>query len=404
LSDTDSQDGHRPIPRPDTAAVHAGRAPQDNFGVVNPPVYHASTILHPTLDSWENRKSGNAHRVGRHSVIYGRMGTPTQFALRDALTEMEGAADTALLPSGMAACAICFLALAEPGAHFLVVDSVYEPVRKLGAGHLAQLGCEMEFYDPAVGAEIADLIRPETKMIWAEAPGSLTFEMQDLPALVAAAKAKGVLTGIDNTWAAGYFLRPIDIGFDLSVHALTKYACGHSDAMMGSVSSADQELADRIAAAALSMGMGVGPDDVYLVQRGLRSMPTRLKAHHEAGLTVARWLEGRPEVARVLHPGLESDPGHDLWKRDFTGASGLFGAVIDAPSRERLCAMVEGYRYFGIGASWGGFESLCITAHPNRSVRPWRKDGALLRFHIGLEDPADLIADLEAGFERLLRA
>ncbi len=387
----------------DTVAVHAGRHPQDNLGVVNPPVYHASTILHPTLKSWEGRKEGTVHKVGRHSVMYGRMGTPTQFSLRDALTELEGAADTELVPSGMAACALCFAAFAEPGAHFLIPDSVYEPVRKLGVGHLTQLGCTVEFYDPLIGAGIADLIRPQTKLIWTEAPGSLTFEMQDLRAIAAVAKAKGIPTGIDNTWGAGYFLKPLELGIDLSAHALTKYPCGHSDAMLGSISCATQDLYERIHATGMAYGNSVAPDDVYLVQRGLRTLPTRLKRHQENGLQIARWMEQRPEVLRVMHPGLESDPGHAIWKRDFTGACGLFGVVLDAPDRDRLVAMIEGYDLFGIGASWGGYESLCITAYPDRirTTMPWTEKGQVLRYHIGLEDPADLIADLEAGFERL---
>lgn len=387
----------------DTRAVHAGRAPQDNFGVVNPPVYHASTILHPTLKSWEGRKEGTVHKVGKHSVIYGRFGTPTHFALMDALSALEGAEDTILVPSGKAACAACFLAFAEPGAHFLIPDSVYLPIRGIATGYLTQIGCEAEFYDPMIGGDIANLIRPETKLIWTEAPGSLTFEMQDLPAIAAAAKAAGVPTGIDNTWGAGYFLKPLELGIDISAHALTKYPCGHSDAMLGSISTRSPDIFSRIETAVVSTGMSVSSDDVYLIQRGLRTMPTRLKHHHHAGLEVARWLEARPEIKRVIHPGLESDPGHAIWKRDFSGACGLFAVIVDAPDRERLAAMMEGYELFGIGASWGGFESLVTTAYPSkiRTAVPWSEEGQLLRFHIGLEDTRDLIRDLERGFERL---
>lgn len=387
----------------DTLAVHAGRHPQDNFGVVNPPVYHASTILHPTLDSWEGRKVGGSHKSGRHSITYGRHGTPTQFALRDALTALEGAADTELLPSGMAACGLCFLAFAEPGAHFLIPDNVYEPVRKMAIGHLTQLGCVSEFYDPAIGAGIADLIRPETKLIWTEAPGSLTFEMQDLPAIVRAAKEKDVVVGIDNTWGAGYFLKPLQMGIGLSAHALTKYPCGHSDAMMGSISCATDALFAKIQVASRAYGNSVSPDDCYLVQRGLRTMPTRLHRHFESGLKIAQWLEQRPEVSRVMHPGLESHPGHAIWKRDFTGACGLFSILVDAPDRDRLAAMIEGYDLFGIGASWGGFESLAVTSYPKRArtATDWAETGQVVRLHIGLESPDDLIADLEAGFKRL---
>lgn len=388
----------------DTVAVHAGRRPLENFGVVNPPVYHASTILHPTLKSWEGSKTGSsAHQIDGKSVIYGRMGTPTQFSLRDALNAMEGAADTELVPSGMSACALPFLALAKPGAHYLIPDNVYLPVRAMGSKYLPQLGCEVTFYDPTIGEGIAAMIRPETVLIWTEAPGSMTFEMPDLPAIVKAAKARDVLTGIDNTWGAGYYLKPIKLGIDFSCHALTKYPCGHSDAMLGSISCATQELYDLIHQTTLYHGTSTGPDDVYMVQRGLRTMPTRLKRHFESGLTLARWLEHRPEVIAVLHPGLESHPGHEIWKRDFTGACGLFGVVIDAPERRRLEDMVENLTLFGIGASWGGYESLCITQYPHdiRTATNWTQTGQLLRIHVGLEDPADLIADLDAGFDRL---
>lgn len=387
----------------DTIAVHAGRQPLDNFGVVNPPVYHASTILHPTLESWEGRNTGAGHKYGKHTVRYGLMGTPTTFALRDALTALDGAADTELVPSGLTACTLCFLALAEPGAHFLVPDNVYDPVRRFTTGYLTQIGCEVEFYNPTLPDGIANMIRPTTKMIWIEAPGSLTFEMPDIRAIVAAAKAANVLTGIDNTWGAGYFLKPIAMGIDFTAHALTKYPCGHSDTMLGSIGCATDALYELINKAGNAIGNGVSPDDCYLVQRGLRTMPTRMKRHHENGLRIARWLEQRPEVKRVMHPGLESDPGHALWKRDFTGACGLFGIVIEAPDRARLAAMIEGYDLFGIGASWGGFESLATTSYPQktRTAVPWPKDDQVVRYHIGLEDPDDLIADLEAGFDRL---
>ncbi|NMM44083.1 cystathionine beta-lyase [Rhodospirillaceae bacterium KN72] len=392
--------------RDDTIAVHAGRRPLDNFGVVNPPVFRASTILHPTLDSWENRHKENVHKYGKHFVRYGLHGTPTQFSLRDALSEIEQAEDTALVPSGMAACAIPFLAYASPGAHFLITDNVYEPVRRLAEGYLKQLGCVIEYFDPRIGGGIANHIRPETKMIWLESPGSLTMELTDVPAVVAAAKKAGVVTGIDNTWSAGYFFKPLAIGVDISVHALTKYQGGHSDVMLGSVSCATPETFEKVQMAIAATGMGASPDDTYFVQRGLRSMPTRLKHHHEAGLKVAKWLEQRPEVRMVMHPGLESHPDHALWKRDFSGACGLFSILIDPPSRAALESMMENYNYFGIGASWGGFESLIVTSFPGRlrTAVPWTDSGTVLRLHIGLEDPDDLIADLEAGFDRLAKA
>lgn len=389
----------------DTKLVHTGRKPQDNFGVVNPPLYRASTILHPTLESWEGRKDGkNVHKTGHREVVYGLMGTPTQFSLMDALTALENGHDTLLVPSGMAACGICFLALAEPGAHFLVPDNNYLPVRNLANGHLKRIGCETTFYNPTITEqEMAALIRPETKLVWTESPGSLTFEMPDLRGIVAAARAKGVLTGTDNTYGAGYYLKPIDLGIDFSAHALTKYPCGGSDTMLGSVTTRTREQFDLIQDTYFAMGYSVSPDDAYTVQRGLRSMPTRLRQHYQNGLKVAEWLMDQPAVTRVLHPAMPHDPGHEIWKRDFTGANGLFAIIVDAPDRNRLKAMVENLELFGIGASWGGYESLITTAYPDkiRTAVPWTEEGQLLRIHVGLEDPDDLIADLKAGFDRL---
>lgn len=386
----------------DTLTVHAGRDPHANFGIVNPPVYHASTILHRTVESWESRHGAKKRSDGSRAVMYGRIGTPTTYALEDAISALEGAAGTVLAPSGLGAITTAILSLAKAGGHILVPDSAYEPVRKFCEGLLPGFDVETEYYDPAIGDRIERLFRPNTKLLWLESPGSLTFEVQDVPAMAGAARAKGVPTALDNTWSAGYFLKPLALGVDISVQAATKYIVGHSDAMAGTI-ACNEALYDTVRAAAVRLGTCLSPDDAYLAQRGLRTLGPRLKQHHQNGLRIARWLQGRPEVARVLHPGLEDDPGHALWKRDFTGASGLFGVLLHPVGLQKVAGMLEGYRFFGIGASWGGFESLAITTHPERTrtAVPWTETGPLLRYHIGLEDPDDLIADLEQGFDRL---
>ena len=378
----------------DTRLTHAGRDPSANHGIVNPPVYHASTVLFPTMEAWESRAQ---------PVAYGRFGTPTQFALEEALSDLEGAHDTVLAPSGLAAITTTIAAFLEAGGHILVSDSAYRPVRKYCDGLLSRYGVTVEYYDPRLDGDGLDrLIRPETKLVWLESPGSMTFEVQNIPALAAAARARGVPTACDNTWAAGYYFRPLEHGVDVSVQAATKYIVGHSDAMMGAI-CANEETAGRIRETARQSGTCAAPDDVYLAQRGLRTLAARLARHQESGLKIARWLSERTEVRRVLHPGLPEHPDHVLWARDFDGASGLFGLVVDAPSREALARMIDGYALFGIGASWGGFESLIITGYPERTrtATAWSEPGQVLRLHIGLEDPDDLIADLEAGFERL---
>lgn len=390
--------------RPDTEIVHAGRHPEDQKGAVNPPVYHASTILFPTLDALEaaQKPSDDPHRV-----TYGRRGTPTSFVLSDAVAALEGGAGCVLTPSGLSAVSITLLSLLKAGDHLLMVDTCYGPSRNFCNGVLRKLGIETTYYDPLIGAGIAGLIRPNTAVIFLESPGSLTFEVQDVPAIVAAAKAADhrVWTVIDNTWASPHFFKPIRLGVDVSVQAATKYIVGHSDVLIGTI-SANAEALPLIVKAHGDMGIWTGPDDMYLTQRGLRTLSVRLARHQETGLALARWLQARPEVARVLHPGLEGDPGHALWKRDFTGASGLFGAVLYPVSRAKLAAFLDGLEFFGMGWSWGGFESLCVPQHPEsiRTATRWRTDGPLLRFHAGLEDIADLIEDLAAGFTRMAAA
>ncbi len=383
--------------KPDTLITHAGLKPEANFGVVNPPVYHASTILHPNVAHFE---AAETRRFD--DVVYGRIGTPTQFALEEAMAALEGGARAVATCSGAAACYTALLAYLHAGDHVLVPDSVYGPVRNFTTGFLARFGVAFDFYDPLLGAEVASLVGPETKVIYLESPGSLTFEVQDVPAIVAVAKNHGIATMLDNTWGSPLFLRPLSLGVDVSIVAGTKYIVGHSDAMMG-ICICTKESFPKVKHSALQLGYHAAPDDSYLALRGLRTVGVRLRAHQDAALKVARWLKTRAEVERVLHPALPDCPGHEFWKRDFTGSSGLFSVVLrrDVP-KAAVDAMLDGMELFGIGASWGGFESLITAPRPARLRTATKWDaGPILRLHIGLEDVDDLIADLDAGFARL---
>jgi cysteine-S-conjugate beta-lyase len=381
----------------DTLLAHAGRAPEKNFGIVNPPVYHASTVLHPTVAALEQ-----AQRNRYNQVTYGRHGTPTTFAFEEAVAAIEGGHRAVAFCSGAACCFAAILAFVKAGDHVLVTDSVYGPVRAFCTGLLERFGVATTFYDPRIGGAIAGLIRDNTRIVYLESPGSLTFEVQDVPAIVAAAKEKGVHTIIDNTWAAPLFFKPLALGVDVSVISATKYIVGHSDAMMGIAVCTEASFLP-VRNAASQLGNHAAPDDCYLALRGLRSAGVRLRQHEAQGMALARWLANRPEVARVLHPALAADPGHELWRRDFTGASGLFAIVLRAGiAKPAIDAMLDGMELFGMGASWGGFESLILPVHPERirTAVPWR-DGPVLRLHAGLEDRDDLIDDLERGFGRL---
>lgn len=380
-----------------TRLVHGGRSPAAQHGFVNPPVYRGSTVLFPTLDAIE--------AYDEQPYRYGRHGTPTTAALEAALCDLEGGHRTVLTSSGYQAVATALFAFVTSGDHILMVDSVYQPTRMLCEGMLRQLGVRTTYYDPTIGAGIADLIEERTKVIFTESPGSLTFEIQDIPAIVAIARAKGIATIIDNTWSAGHYLKPLSMGVDVSIQACTKYIVGHADAMLGAV-IANERSARAIERSRLQLGVCPGSEETFLALRGLRTLDVRLSHHHRSGLQVARWLEGRPEVLRVLHPGLESHPGHGIFTRDFTGASGLFSIVTKPASRAQMAAMLDGLELFGMGFSWGGFESLMIPFDPSssRTAKPWPKDGLAFRLHIGLEDVADLIADLDAGFARMAKA
>src|SRR3990167_6469302 len=383
--------------RPDTIATHAGRDPRRFDGVVNTPVFRASTMLFPDVESYQGRAPDD-YKIMR----YGIYGTPTTFALEEAVAQLEGGHAAVALPSGLAAIVAALAAFARSGAHILIADSVYQPTRNFCDRRLRTLGVDIEYYDPLIAAAIAGLIRPETTAVFCESPGSHTFEMQDIPAIAAAAHAKGVAVLADNTWGTPYFFRAFEHGVDISIHAGTKYISGHSDVMMGIIVANEQYWLE-VRRAAADYGYCVSPDDCYLALRGLRTIGARMRQQQQSALKIVRWLQARPEILRVLYPALEGDPGHAIWKRDFSGAASLFGVVLKPASDRAVDALIDALELFGIGSSWGGFESLAIRTDPAkiRTATRWNPGGPLVRLHIGLEDPADLIADLEQGFARL---
>jgi cysteine-S-conjugate beta-lyase len=381
-----------------TLVTVAGRDPERQEGVVNPAVYHASTILFPTVAALE------AARPDR-GVYYGRYGTPTTFALEEAVARLEGGHRAVTVGSGKTAITATLLTLLDSGDHLLVTDSVYAPTRNFCASTLSRFGIETDFYDPLVGAGVAELIRPNTKVVFTESPGSLTFEVQDIPAIAAAAHERGCLVVMDNTWASPLYGKPFRLGADVSIQAATKYIGGHSDLMMGVV-TCTEAVHDRLRRGVMELATAAAPDDCYLALRGLRTLAARLERHQRSALVVAEWLQARPEILEVRYPALPDDPGHALWKRDFLGASGLFGFVLRPCPKAAVAAMLDGLELFGMGYSWGGYESLLIPTRPEtcRTATPWRVDGVPLRIHVGLEDPGDLIGDLEAGLARLKAA
>lgn len=394
---TEADPAH-PRLQPATRLVVGGRDPAANHGFVNPPVHHVSTVLYPSAEDFLARRA---------RYRYGRRGTPTSEALESALRALEGpdCAGVALLPSGLAAISTALLAVLAAGDHLLVTDSAYQPTRNFCDGVLPRFGISTTYYDPLLGDGIAALFQPSTRAVFVESPGSLSFEVQDVPAIAAAAHARGALVLMDNTWASPLYFRAFDKGVDLSIQAATKYIGGHSDLMLGTV-SANEATWQRLSDTVHALGLCVGPDDIYLGLRGLRTMGVRLAHHHQAGLKVARWLERRPEIARVLHPGLESHPGHALWRRDFSGASGLFSIVFKPVAQAAVNAFLDELGLFGIGASWGGFESLAIPFDCTaiRTATRWAPGGPTVRIHVGLESVDDLIGDLERGFAALAAA
>lgn len=380
-----------------TQLVRSDYTPPAGFDAYPTAIHHASTVLFKDVASM---RSGDWK--DKSGYTYGLHGTPTTFTLEARLAAIEGGKHCLLAPSGLAAIAMIDLALLTSGDDVLLPDNVYNPNRDLGRWLSGDFGITARFYDPLVGAGIADLIQPNTKLIWTEAPGSVSMEVPDLRAICAAAKEKGVLVAFDNTWAAGLALRGFDVGADIVMQALTKYQSGGSDVLMGAVITRDEALNARLAASHMRLGMGVGADDAYLVLRGLETMKLRFDAHDAAARKVASWLKGRPEIVKVLHPMFEECPGHAFWKRDFTGAAGLFSVIFDARYTEaQTDAFVDSLTLFGIGFSWGGTHSLAVPYRMQGMRRNWTDAGTLVRFNIGLEDPDDLIADIERALAAL---
>ena len=399
MSPIDNRGPAAPTLRRRTKAVHAGHDPQSHHGFVNPPLYRGSTILFPTMAALEEALGNKyAHEV----IAYARYGTPTSRAFEQAMADLEGGHAGVVTSSGLSAITVTLMAFAAAGDHILVPDSVYQPARLFCTETLARFGVETTFYDPLAGSDIDALVRPGTRLIYLESPGSLTLEIQDIPAIVGVARRHGIVTVIDNTWASPMFCQPLQLGVDVVVHAATKYILGHADAMLG-VIVAGAGTFDVVKRSAIRVGQCAGPDDVYLGLRGLRTLAGRMEQHQQHALELARWLQQRAEVGRVIHPALPDDPGHEIWKRDFSGSSGLFSFVLRPVPKSAVAAMLDGMTLFAMGASWGGFESLLIPVYPDQSriTTPGRQAGPMLRMHAGLEHVDDLIADLTAGFARL---
>ena len=384
-------------PALETKLVHSEYQAPAGFAALTPAVHRASTVVFPNIAETRTRFGPDAYTYGLHA-------TPTTLALTNQIAALEGGERALLTTSGLASIALVNLSFLKSGDHVLIPENVYRPSREMAERLLDGLGIEASYYDAMAGNGVGSAFRPNTRLIWIEAPGSITMEVPDVPALAMAARERGVISAIDNTWAAGVFLRAFDKGVDISVQALTKYVGGHSDLLMGSVTACKSELIERMLAVRRVLGMGVGPDDVFLALRGLPTMMVRLRAQEAAAIKVANWLRSRPEVKRVLHPAFPECPGHENWKRDFTGASALFSVILDERyTAESIDAMVDGLRWFKIGYSWGGVASLAITYRREAYANPLMRTeaGHLLRLHIGLEGVEDLIADLDAGLARL---
>ena len=384
----------------DTLLARTGRNPARYQGMVNTPVFRTSTVIFPDLDSYEAR-GGDDYK----KVRYGMYGTPTTFALEEAVAQMEGGHAAVALPSGLAAITVALCAYLKSGDHLLVPDSVYTPTRAFCDRRLKPNGIEIEYYDPLIGAGIAKLVRPATKAIFCEAPGSLSFEMQDIPAIAEVAHRRGIAVLADTTWGTPYFFRSFEKGVDVSIHAATKYIAGHSDVVMGLIVTNERHWL-TVRRTVADYGFAVSPDDCYLALRGFRTIGVRMKQQMENADKVARWLQAQKQVRRVIYPALESDPGHALWRRDFSGAASLFSFVMQPATEAQVAAFINALKVFGIGSSWGGFESLAIVARVERyrTVTKWDPGGPTVRLHIGLEDPDDLIADLERGFAAMQKA
>lgn len=379
-----------------TRLIHARRKPGPLARTVGPPIQRGSTVLLP-----------NAQALYGEALGYGRAGLEAQFALMDALTELEGGVETQLYPSGLAALTGAMLAVLKAGDHVLAADSVYRPTRQFCERFLARYGVEVDFYDPWLDADaVLALARPNTRLIVIESPGSLTFDMQDAPAIARAARARGVLTLMDNTWGAGLLFKALAHGIDISVQALTKYVCGHSDLFMGSATAADPSIAALLKDGVHQLGWSVAAEAAYETLRGLRTLAVRMEQHGRSGLEIARWLAAQPEVTEVLHPALPGARGHDLWARDYSGACGLFSFTLTPAPKGAVDAFLDALTLFGLGFSWGGFESLAIGADHQLGIRSHapKLQGPLIRLHVGLEAPADLVADLRGGLDAFAAA
>jgi cystathionine beta-lyase len=381
----------------DTFISHVAQNPEKHDGAVNIPVYRASTIVFPTLDDYEAAEKGTYGKP-----TYGRYGSEATLGLEEALARLEGADHAMLTASGVAAITVALLSFVKAGDHILMADTVYGPARRFCNEHLAKLGVETTFFDPLIGSEIRALMKPNTKIVYVESPGSLTFEMMDIPAIAAVAHEKGAIVMADNTWATQLFFKPFEHGIDVSIHSLSKYVSGHSDLIMGVITSR-AELRRPLRKTHYNLGACINGDNAYLALRGLRTMSVRLRHHQESAMKVATWLESHPMVERVLYPALPSHEGHAIWKRDMTGACGLFTFLVGDYPRENLAAMLDNMRLTRMGYSWGAFESLLIPFNPHtiRTATQWKHKGINLRLHVGLEAVEDLMQDIDDGLKRL---
>ena len=379
------------------ALTHLGRGPAVQGRQVNMPITQGSTVVFNTLSAFQAGREG---RFEHGTVYYGRYGNPSTFELERMFAALEGAHGAVAVSSGLSAISLALTAVTQAGAHLLLADNVYRPNREFCENVLARFGVETEFFDPMIGADLADLMRPETTAVMFEAPGSGTFEVPDIPSIAKVARDHGAISLIDNTWATPVFCRPLELGVDVSIHSATKYICGHSDAMLGLI-ACNQATFDRIRRTSLGFGERAGSQDVFLALRGLRTLQMRMERAQASGLAVARWFAEQPQIQRVLHPAFPDCPGHANWKRDFTGASGLFSIVTNPVTDAKLHSFVDALAMFGVGVSWGGFESLVLPVIPHRTAVPWTDEGRVIRFSIGFEDTESLIADLAQAIGHL---